>query len=378
MLKRIDEFAKKHKLAWGQEKCQVMRTGKHKENNTEWKIGEMRIMETKKYKYLGDIITSDGRYKENIADRKTKLQATTTSIHTIASSEILNRIETSVLLELHEKISIASLLNNAESWNMNKGEETEIEKIEIQALKDLFDLPLHTPNVAVVFSFGTLFTNQRIDQKRLTYLHKILNRQNCHWTKKSLQVLNELDIGWGRHIKSILNKYNLPADFTAIKSTHPTAWKNMTKTAIEKMNHERLQQECNKIVEGILTEKTKTKSIVSHLKNPTYRRELRPEMIGATKKETKTIIIARYGMLECGNNYKGTLGQLCNQCNVIDDENHRLNYCLKWRDMNLCDNHEKVDLNLIHSCDLKILRPVISMIQKVWNVTTANGTMNVL
>ena len=30
---------------------------------------------------------------------------------------------------------------NAESWNLNKGEEHEIEKVEMQAIKNLFDLP---------------------------------------------------------------------------------------------------------------------------------------------------------------------------------------------------------------------------------------------
>ena len=145
-----------------------MRVGKHKEKERTWKIGNLEIEETKKYKYLGDIITSDGRHKENLTSRKTKLQATTTHIHTIASSETLNKIETAVLLELHEKVSIASLLNNSESWNLNKGEEETAEKIEIQALKDLFDLPLHTPTAAIIFTFGTLYTKQRIDHDLLT------------------------------------------------------------------------------------------------------------------------------------------------------------------------------------------------------------------
>ena len=87
----------------------------------------MTIAETKSYKYLGDMITSDGKNTENLKMRKTKLQGTTISINSIASSEVLNQIETLVLLELHEKISISSLLTNAESWTLNKGEEGELE-----------------------------------------------------------------------------------------------------------------------------------------------------------------------------------------------------------------------------------------------------------
>ena len=121
-----------------------MRVGRHEKKDQEWILGNLTIQENSKYKYLGDIGTSDNKNTANLQSRSTKLQATTTTINTIASSEVLSKIETSVLLELHEKISIASLLTNAESWNLSKGEEDELEKIEVRALKDLFDLPVRT------------------------------------------------------------------------------------------------------------------------------------------------------------------------------------------------------------------------------------------
>ena len=50
VLNHLDQFAKDHKLRWGKEKCQVMKVGKHKkDDNNEWKIGEMTISETKSY-----------------------------------------------------------------------------------------------------------------------------------------------------------------------------------------------------------------------------------------------------------------------------------------------------------------------------------------
>ena len=377
MLERMNQFAIKHKLSWGEEKCQIMLVGKHKESGNTWKMGNMNIKETKEYKYLGDIITNDGRNKKNLLNRKAKLQATTTNIHTIASSDILNRIETSVLLELHEKISLTSLLSNAESWVLNKGEEEEVEKIEIQALKDLFDLPLHTPNAAIIYTLGTLYTVQRIDLKQLTYLHKVLNKTNSDWTKKALEALEKSNIGWSKKIKTTLNKYDLPIDFNVIKNMHPMEWKRKTRQAIEKTNLERLKQECHKTVDGVQTEKTKTKSILPLLNDPNYRREPRPEITNATKHETKTITTTRYRMLECGKNFKGSLKELCNQCNDTDDENHRLNHCIKWRGTNLYNECDKIDIDLIHSNDINVLRHVISKIGNVWNTKTAHGTMKV-
>ena len=154
-----------------------MRVGKHsnKEKDT-WKIGDMEIDETETYKYLGDIITSDGKNKKNIEMRKNKLNASTISIKTIASNETLYMLETTVLLNLHETINLPALLTNAESWRLNKGESDEIEKIEIQTMKRLFDLPLHLPTPAILYEFGLLYTKLRIEQKQLIYLWKILSR----------------------------------------------------------------------------------------------------------------------------------------------------------------------------------------------------------
>ena len=128
-----------------------MRIGTHKEKGQKWLLGTDEIEETTQYRYLGDIVTNDGKNKENINARRNKLKGTTININTIAANEVLNSVETAVLLELHEKISIASLLNNAESWTLSKGEEEDIEKMEVQALKDLFDLPLHIPTNAIIY-----------------------------------------------------------------------------------------------------------------------------------------------------------------------------------------------------------------------------------
>ena len=58
ILEKINKFAKYHKISWGREKCQVMRVGEHRaDTETEWKIGEMPIKETKTYKYLGDVLS---------------------------------------------------------------------------------------------------------------------------------------------------------------------------------------------------------------------------------------------------------------------------------------------------------------------------------
>ena len=88
------------------------------------------------------------------------------------------------------------------------------------------------------------------------------------------------------------------------------------------------------------------------------------------------MIIARYGMLECGKNFHGTIHQTCATCNVLDDEEHRLNFCTKYFSINFCNEIEKLPFNTIHSHDIVKLRAIIERISAVWNVKVGHGAMN--
>ena len=326
----VNQFAIKHRIKWGREKCKVMRVGKHTKDTYKWTIGDMEIDETDHYKYLGDVVSSNGRYKQNIISRQAKLQASIISVNTYASNEVMTRIEAAVLLDLYETIAISGFMTNAESWSLNKGEESEIEKVEIQALKSLFDLPIHTPTAAIIFTLGVPFTKQRIDKRILLFLYKILHKDSEAWLKVTLNTLEELDVGWCKKVKEILIEYDLPQDFDVIKDHSLPLWTSRINTALEIKHKERLLEMCNKTENGESTIKTKTASMIDKLDDK-YKRQPCKEIMRMTKLEAKTVITARYGMLECGKNHKGTLSLMCTTCNIIDDENHRLNVCPKWQ-----------------------------------------------
>ena len=378
MLDRIDNFATKHKIKWGQSKCNVMRVGSHPKEtlNSTWTIGTMPIEETKTYKYLGDIISSNGKNKENIEARKQKTQSTTVNINSFGATEVLRKIETKILLELHDKITLPGLLANAESWSLLKGEIDNVETVEIQTLKHLFDLPIHMPTPAIIFSFGTIYTRYRIEKKRLIYLHKILKRRDSHWTNIMLQILKTLKLGWAKTIIQSLHDFNLPTDFQTIRTYSINQWKNTVEQKIEVKNTQTLLDQCHKKENGGKRIKTKTAHIIEQIKAPDYSRGLRQEFTTLNRQESKTIMTARFHMLECGTNFKGTLSEICRLCRTVDDENHRLNHCKTYRSTNLYDETRKVNFNDIYSSDVNILKQIIPYIDKVWNTRNANGSMN--
>ena len=374
MLKRMDRFAKDHKLKWGLDKCRVMKIGKGA-NLRQWKLGENEIKCSDSYTYLGDIITPDGKNTKNLSSRKNKITASSISINTIASGETLQRIETSVLLELHEKVNIPGLINNAESWSLLKSEQKDLERSEIQCLKSMFDLPIRTPTPGIIFTLGTLYTNIRVDKKRLIYVHKLLRRESSQWTKMMLEQLKNLNIGWYKSIIETLTHYQLPTDFNQIQSCNLNEWKRKVQSATEKENKDRLLQDCRTEKDGDTILKSKTAMIVEKIEKTSYKREPLKELSFLTKLETKTLIIARFRMLECGKNYKGTMNAICDICNCTDDEEHRLNDCLKYRDTNYYDCPDKIAFKTIFSECSEEVSGISVRIRRVWNTTKGQGTM---
>ena len=264
---------------------------------------------------------------------------------------------------------------NAESWSLLKTESDELEKIQYMALRNLFDLPLHTLIPALLFTFGTLYTNLRIERQRLNYLHRILNRPDTNWTNQTFHILERQNLGWAKTIKQTLRSLDLPSDLSVIKEKRPNEWKKIVDEKIEVKNRTRLIDDCHKMVDGQKVRKTKTSHIVDELLKDTYTRKPLPELQQLTKRETKTIIIARYGMLECGTNFKNTRSATCTICKTRDNEDHRLNNGIRYRTLNNYDHCEKSNFNDVYSTDTNVLKNVISSIEKVWNTRNAHGSM---
>ena len=80
-------------------------------------------------------------------------------------------------------------------------------------------------------------------------------------------------------------------------------------------------------------------------------------------------------MLECGANFKATMPEICKQCKVRDDENHRLNQCEYVRQQYGIEGVERFEFHDIYSENADILNDAIERIEKVWEFRYANGRM---
>ena len=187
--------------------------------------------------------------------------------------------------------------------------------------------------------------------------------------------MQEMNLGWAQYIQEKLNFYSILKDTNQIKCLTRNAWKIEVKKAIETKNTEKLKRSCYNVETDGERVKTKTTLVAKKLEETSYVRGPMKLILQFNRNETKSLILAPFGMLHFGNNFKNKFPLNCNECDVIDDENHRLNYCSKWQHLNFYNETEKIIFDDIYSDNYDIVKRILTCINKIWNTSNGNGSM---
>ena len=95
-----------------------------------------------------------------------------------------------------------------------------------------------------------------------------------------------------------------------------------------------------------------------------------------TRLKSKAIIMARSGMLDCATNYKNKYRTtICKECNKTDDENHRINECIKYSYINNCDRTEKFDFSTVFIDTVEAIESAAQTISKIWDLANGKNLM---
>ena len=145
---------------------------------------------------------------------------------------------------------------------------------------------------------------------------------------------------------------------------------------IEIKNKEKLLEECKNKKRGESSYKTKTKTIVPVLESPEYVRRPQSFMKTNNKLMARAYIMGRYGMLQCAANYStGYATKDCRECDMTDDENHRINHCRLWLNTNLFSSCDKLNFEDIYSDDRSKSLKVIERILLMWDLGNGRNIM---
>ena len=196
------------------------------------------------------------------------------------------------------------LLNNCETWILNKTERKKIERIELWALKNILGVPKTTPSAAIWHTTGLLTTSTLIDKRQMIYLKTLLDKPETDWTALMLKSLENDNIGWGRQIKKTLEAYGLDESWSEIKMMPRSAWKRKVTAVTESKNINLLIDMCT----GKNGDKMKTVKLLEKLKEESYTRGPSMKLLCNSRSHARVRVMATYRMLDCRRNFKRGYG----------------------------------------------------------------------
>ena len=189
------------KLQFGPTKCKKIHVGKqheeHKcqplyvdswieniENNngkmelTDVCVGEEIMEEKEEEKYLGDVISKDGRNIKNIQARVNKGKGIVKKILNILEGIPFGKLYFEVAMLLRNTLLVSSLLCNSEAWfHLTNSELDLLETVDLMFLRKVLKAPKSTSKEMFFLELGISPLRDLIRQRRLNFLHYILNQK---------------------------------------------------------------------------------------------------------------------------------------------------------------------------------------------------------
>ena len=127
-------------------------------------------------KYLGDIISVDGKNEKNIRERINRSIGNTNKIVSTLSERPYGKYYFRAYQIIREGIMIGGLLNNAESWiNITQKNIEDLEKTDLMLQRKVLSVTGNPSRVFMMLELGIIPVRFVMMKKRLQFLHYILN-----------------------------------------------------------------------------------------------------------------------------------------------------------------------------------------------------------
>ena len=128
-------------------------------------------------KYVGDLVSADGKHLANITARRGKGIGVVNEIFSILNHMGLGTLYFQAALMLRTSMLHSVLLCNSETWlRLTAKELRMLERVDEMLLRKLLETPTSTPGAALYLETGTVPLSLIIKSKRVMFLHHILTR----------------------------------------------------------------------------------------------------------------------------------------------------------------------------------------------------------
>ena len=165
------------KLLFNGPKCHQLHIGKPSNLCPVLRAHLTEIQVALEEKYVGDIISCDGKHSKNIAARRLKGIGICNEITAILNALFLGPYHFEIAMLFRQVMLHSVLLFNSETWlRLTKENVKKLESVDEMLLRKILSTPISTPKIALYLETGSVPIRFLLKKKRIMFLHHILTR----------------------------------------------------------------------------------------------------------------------------------------------------------------------------------------------------------
>ena len=183
-------------------------------------------------KYLGDMISADGKIYKNIESRVSKGLGIVTEVMNMLEKVTLGSHYFRTAILLRESRFLNGILTNAESWyGLSSTQISQLESVDRLLIRKILGTPVSTPIEALYLELGIMSIGTIIKARRINFLHYLLTRNESEMVYKVFcaQWNRPVRNDWTVTVRQDLKDFNIEEDLQAIKSKSKGAFKKLVK-----------------------------------------------------------------------------------------------------------------------------------------------------
>ena len=285
--------------------------------------GEEMIEQKDEEKYLGDVLSVDGKNLKNIKTRINKGKGVVNRIMTMLNGIPFGKQYFKIGIILRDCLLASCVLFNSEAWyNITAKELDLLETIDLLLLRQLLRAPKGTPKEMIYLELGIIPFRDIIRSRRLNFLHTILNEKSNSLMSKffNAQLKYKTKRDWVSLVLEDLVYLELQQlDFEKIKVMKKQIFRRLITQKVRDKAFEKLQ--------AIKKSHSKVKEIEHN--ELVLQKYLQPNKANIKKEEAQLIFILRCRTTNVKNNLKGNFDSLeCRACEKTEEsQKHIVQEC---------------------------------------------------
>ena len=184
-------------------------------------IGDHYMEESDHKKYLGDIISNNGRNEKNIEDRKKKGEGIVNQIMGKLENIVYGPFYFEVSMILRSANLINGMLTNSEAWyGVTKDNIEQLEQVDEQLLRRVLEVGSCCPNEMLYLETGAIPFRFIMLKRRLMFLHYIMNesRESLIYKFLDAQKNNPCRNDWVSTVQGDLDDLEIGLSFEDIQN----------------------------------------------------------------------------------------------------------------------------------------------------------------